>query len=79
MIVTDKASGRDPDRPGYQSLKVGIGKLVEGDRGFSFKYSNLYSISELTPCVPRFLFRFYANAILIPSFRMFTAALISLL
>ncbi len=31
MIVTDKASGRDPDRPGYQSLKVGIGKLVEGD------------------------------------------------
>ncbi|MBQ1388408.1 MAG: hypothetical protein IIY78_02165, partial [Clostridia bacterium] len=21
--------------------------------GFSFKYSNLYSISELTPCVPR--------------------------
>ena len=31
MIVTDKASGRDLDRPGYQSLKVGIGKLVEGD------------------------------------------------
>ena len=31
MIVTDKSSGRDLDRPGYQSLKVGIGKLVEGD------------------------------------------------
>ena len=31
MIVTDKASGRDLNRPGYQSLKVGIGKLVEGD------------------------------------------------
>lgn len=31
MIVTDKASGKDFDRPGYQSLKVGIGKLVKGD------------------------------------------------
>lgn len=31
MIVTDKASGRDFNRPGYQSLKIGIGKLVEGD------------------------------------------------
>ena len=31
MIVTDKSSGRDLNRPGYQSLKVGIGKLVEGD------------------------------------------------
>ena len=31
MIVTDKASGKDFDRAGYQSLKVGIGKLVSGD------------------------------------------------
>lgn len=31
MIVTDKASGKDLNRPGYQSLKVGIGKLVKGD------------------------------------------------
>ena len=31
MIVTDKASGKSLSRPGYQSLKVGIGKLVEGD------------------------------------------------
>ena len=31
MIVTDKASGKDFNRPGYQSLKVGIGKLVKGD------------------------------------------------
>lgn len=31
MIVTDKASGKDFNRPGYQSLKVGIGKLVRGD------------------------------------------------
>lgn len=31
MIVTDKASGKDFSRPGYQSLKVGIGKLVKGD------------------------------------------------
>lgn len=31
MIVTDKASGKDFNRPGYQSLKVGIGKLVQGD------------------------------------------------
>ena len=31
MIVTDKASGKNLSRPGYQSLKVGIGKLVEGD------------------------------------------------
>ncbi|MCR4846059.1 MAG: recombinase family protein [Eubacterium sp.] len=31
MIVTDKASGRDLDRPGYTSLKVGIGKLCKGD------------------------------------------------
>lgn len=32
MIVTDKASGKDfKNRPGYQSLKVGIGKLVRGD------------------------------------------------
>lgn len=31
MIVTDKASGKDFNRPGYQSLKIGIGKLVEGD------------------------------------------------
>lgn len=31
MIVTDKASGKNLDRPGYQSLKTGIGKLVKGD------------------------------------------------
>lgn len=31
MIVTDKASGKNLDRPGYQSLKVGIGKLIKGD------------------------------------------------
>lgn len=31
MIVTDKASGKDLNRPGYQSLKYGIGKLTEGD------------------------------------------------
>lgn len=31
MIVTDKASGKDFNRDGYQSLKVGIGKLVKGD------------------------------------------------
>ena len=31
MIVTDKASGKDFIRPGYQSLKVGIGKLLKGD------------------------------------------------
>ena len=31
MIVVDKASGKDLDRTGYQSLKVGIGKLQRGD------------------------------------------------
>ena len=31
MIVTDKASGKDFDRIGYQSLKIGIGKLTAGD------------------------------------------------
>lgn len=31
MIVTDKASGKNFNRAGYQSLKVGIGKLVKGD------------------------------------------------
>ena len=31
MIVCEKASGKDFKRPGYQSLKVGIGKLVKGD------------------------------------------------
>lgn len=31
MIVTDKTSGKDFDRAGYQSLKVGIGKLTKGD------------------------------------------------
>lgn len=31
MIVTDKASGKDLNRPGYSSLKVGIGKLQKGD------------------------------------------------
>ena len=31
MIVTDKASGKDLDRVGYQSLKYGIGKLQSGD------------------------------------------------
>jgi DNA invertase Pin-like site-specific DNA recombinase len=31
MIVTDKASGKDFNRKGYQSLKVGIGKLSKGD------------------------------------------------
>lgn len=31
MIVTDKASGKDFNRPGYQSLKFGIGKLQRGD------------------------------------------------
>ena len=34
MIVTDKASGKDFNRPGYQSLKIGIGKLVKGDTLF---------------------------------------------
>ena len=45
--------------------------------GFSLKYGNPYSINELSPCVPRFCFVVYANAILIPSFRMFTAAFTS--
>lgn len=31
MIVSDRASGKDFNRAGYQSLKVGIGKLVKGD------------------------------------------------
>ena len=31
MIVTDRASGKDFNRAGYQSLKVGIGKLARGD------------------------------------------------
>lgn len=31
MIVTDKASGKNFERMGYNSLKVGIGKLVKGD------------------------------------------------
>lgn len=31
MIVVDKASGKTFDRPGYQSLKIGIGKLTKGD------------------------------------------------
>lgn len=31
MIVTDRASGKNLDRPGYQSLKIGIGKLTSGD------------------------------------------------
>jgi len=31
MIVTDKASGKDFNRAGYQSLKFGIGKLIKGD------------------------------------------------
>lgn len=31
MIVTDRTSGKDFSRAGYQSLKVGIGKLVKGD------------------------------------------------
>ena len=31
MIVTDKASGKDLNRPGFQSLKIGVGKLQNGD------------------------------------------------
>lgn len=31
MIVIDKASGKNLERPGYQSLKHGIGKLQKGD------------------------------------------------
>lgn len=31
MTVADKASGKDFNRAGYQSLKVGIGKLTKGD------------------------------------------------
>lgn len=31
MIVTDHASGKDLNRSGYQSLKIGLGKLVKGD------------------------------------------------
>lgn len=34
MIVTDKTSGKDFNRSGYQSLKVGIGKLTKGDTLF---------------------------------------------
>lgn len=33
-IVIDKDSGKNLDRAGYQSLKVGIGKLVAGDTLF---------------------------------------------
>ena len=31
MIVLDRASGKDFNRPGYQSLKFGLGKLTKGD------------------------------------------------
>lgn len=31
MIVSDKQSGKDLERPGYMSLKIGLGKLVQGD------------------------------------------------
>lgn len=31
MIVVDKESGKDLNRDGYKSLKVGLGKLVKGD------------------------------------------------
>ena len=31
MIVSEKASGKNLNRAGYQSLKIGIGKLVKGD------------------------------------------------
>ena len=34
FIVIDKESGKNLDRAGYQSLKVGIGKLVAGDTLF---------------------------------------------
>jgi len=30
-ILTDKASGKDLNRPAYTSLKIGFGKLVKGD------------------------------------------------
>lgn len=31
MIVYDKASGKNLERPGYMSLRIGLGKLVQGD------------------------------------------------
>lgn len=31
MIVVDKQSGKDLERPGYESLKIGLGKLTKGD------------------------------------------------
>ena len=30
-ILTDKASGKDLNRPAYTSLKVGFGRLIKGD------------------------------------------------
>lgn len=41
MIVTDKISGKNFDRPGYQSLKVGIGKLQKGDTLYIYEMDRL--------------------------------------
>ena len=42
--------------------------------GFLFEQTNVYSISKLTPCVPRFNL-FYAKASRIPSFLILILAL----
>lgn len=42
---------------------------------FSFDTTNVVSISELTPCVPRLFTIYHANLIRMPSFLIFIAAL----
>ena len=64
----------EPDQVTYSR------RLSHSDRGggFSLKCSHEHSINELSPCAPRFCIVFrYPVIIRIPSFRIFTAALIS--
>ena len=42
---------------------------------FSFDTTNVVSISELSPCVPRLFTIYHANLIRMPSFLIFIAAL----
>ena len=54
VIVLDAMKMKKLDL--YQTVTYSPAYATLRGEGFLLKYSNLYSINKLTPCVPRFLF-----------------------
>ena len=75
LLVIDEYQYRDILPP---PKEAGASSRQQASSQFSFDSTNVLSISELTPCAPRFCIIGYARTIRIPSFLMFIAAFTSL-